>query len=109
LPSVGLATLGKVAFLPSANAWHSANLTDVSYRWLLTAFCRAPPFIERLTLSKDVLTSVLLSVNVIVTESVTLPSAALDKQFFVECPTKSTQQSAKHSAKSQILVVPLFI
>ena len=37
LPSVGLATLDKVASLPSANAWRSAKLTVVSYRRLLTA------------------------------------------------------------------------
>jgi hypothetical protein len=49
---------------------------------------------------------VLLSVKVVITESVTLPSVALDKVFFTECPTKSTRQSAKHSVKSQIPVVP---
>jgi hypothetical protein len=36
---------------------------------------------------------VLLSVNAFVTESWTLPSAALGKGFFAECPTKSTRQS----------------
>jgi hypothetical protein len=49
--------------------------------------------------------SVLLSVNMVITESVTLLSAMLDKQFFVECPTKSTRQSAEHSAKNRIPVV----
>jgi hypothetical protein len=39
----------------------------------------------------------LLSVNVVITESRTLPSTALGKDFFAECPTK------KHSAKSQAL------
>jgi hypothetical protein len=48
---------------------------------------------------------VLLSVNAVITESRTLPSAALGKDFFVECPTKSTPQSAEHSAKSQIPVM----
>ena len=48
---------------------------------------------------------VLLSVNSVVTESRTLPSAALSKDFFVEYPTKSTRQSAEHSAKSRIWVV----
>jgi hypothetical protein len=46
-----------------------------------------------------------LSVNVVVTESRTLPSAALDKDFFVKCPIKSTWQSVEHSTKSQIPVV----
>jgi hypothetical protein len=45
---------------------------------------------------------VLLSVNVLVTESRTLPSVALGKD-----PTESTGQSAEHSAKSQIPVVIL--
>jgi hypothetical protein len=66
-----------------------------------------------LTLDKEVfaeclsIPSVLLSINVVVTESRTLPSAALDKKFFVECPTKNTWQSLEHSAKSRILVVIL--
>jgi hypothetical protein len=47
---------------------------------------------------------VLLSVNVVVTESRTLPSAALGKEFFAKCPIKSTRQSAEHSAKSRIPV-----
>jgi hypothetical protein len=48
---------------------------------------------------------VLLSVNVVITESRTLSSVALDKDFFVECPIKSTRQSAEHLAKSRISVV----
>jgi hypothetical protein len=61
---------------------------------------------------------VLLSVNAVVTESKTSPSAALSKDVFAECGTrqrrlcrvrhsakKSTRQSAGHSAKSRILVV----
>jgi hypothetical protein len=47
---------------------------------------------------------VLLSVNSIVTESRTLPSAALDKDVFAECPIESTRQSAEHSAKRRIPV-----
>jgi hypothetical protein len=57
-------------------------------------------FAERISVSR-----VLLSLNVVITEGRTLPSAALDKDFFAECPTKSTRQSAEHSAKSRILVV----
>jgi hypothetical protein len=48
---------------------------------------------------------VLLSVNAVVTESKTLLSAAVGKDFFAKCPTKSTRQSAEHSAKSRIPVV----
>jgi hypothetical protein len=48
---------------------------------------------------------VLLSVNTLFTESRTLPSAALGKVFFAECPTKSTRQSDEHSAKPWIPVV----
>jgi hypothetical protein len=49
--------------------------------------------------------SVLCSVKVLVTESVTLLSATLDKEFFAECQGKSTRQSAECSAKSRISVV----
>jgi hypothetical protein len=52
---------------------------------------------------------VLVSVNVVVTESRTLPSATLGKDFFAECPTKSTRQSVVHSAKSQIMVVTVVV
>jgi hypothetical protein len=101
--------------LLSVNTWRSTKITVVSYRWLLTDLCRASPFTERLTLGKEVfaeclsMSSVLLSVNVVVTESVTLPSAVLGKEFFVEYPTKNTQQNAEHSAKSWIPVVFAYI
>jgi hypothetical protein len=42
------------ASLSSANFWRSANLTAVSYRRLLTALGRAPPFAECLALGKDI-------------------------------------------------------
>jgi hypothetical protein len=45
------------------------------------------------------------SVNKIFTERRTLPSAALGKVGFAECPIKSTRQSRRHSAKSRIPVV----
>jgi hypothetical protein len=35
----------------------------------------------------------------------TLPSVALGKVGFAECPIKSTRQSRRHSAKSRIPVV----
>jgi hypothetical protein len=87
------------------------RLTAVSFRTtadgpLLSAF-----FAECLTLGKHVFAecgpvpSVLHSVKRLVTESRTLPSAALDKAFFVECPTKGTRQRVRHSAKPRIPVV----
>jgi hypothetical protein len=47
------------------------------------------------------------SVNKTFTERRSLPSAALGKVGFAECPIKSTRQSHRHSAKSQISVVRL--
>jgi hypothetical protein len=41
----------------------------------------------------------------LVTESQALPSAALGKAVFAECPRKGTRQSGRHSAKSRIPVV----
>jgi hypothetical protein len=49
--------------------------------------------------------SVLHSVNKFFTERRTLPSAALGKVLFAECPIKSTRQSRRHSTKTRILVV----
>jgi hypothetical protein len=45
------------------------------------------------------------SVNKIFTERRNLPSAALGKVGFAECPIKSTRQSRRHLAKSRIPVV----
>jgi hypothetical protein len=70
-------------------------------------------FTKRLALGKEIFAEfysmprALRSVNSVVTESGTLPSAALGKGFFAECSTKSTRQSAEHSAKSLIPVVLL--
>jgi hypothetical protein len=86
-----------------------AKITAVSFRRQLTTLCRALPFVECLGkyfFAECIsLPRVLLSVNAIVTESRTLPRAALSKDFFVECPTKNIRQSASHSAKSRIPVV----
>jgi hypothetical protein len=38
-----------------------------------------------------------------------LPSAALGKAFFAECPTKGTRQRLQHSAKPWIPVVKLHL
>jgi hypothetical protein len=73
--------LGKKASLPSARTRLSAKITVVSFRRRLTTLCRALSFVECLALGKDVFAEcfpvprVLLSVNVVVTESRTLPSA----------------------------------
>jgi hypothetical protein len=69
------------------------------------------PFAECLTLGKLVFAecrpvpSVQHSVKGLFAESLTLPSAALGKVFFAECPIKSTRQSRRHSAKPAIPVV----
>jgi hypothetical protein len=71
--------------LLSVDTWCSAKITADSYRRLLTALCRASTFDECLAFGKAVFTEclsvqrVLLSVNLVVTESRTLPSAALGK------------------------------
>jgi hypothetical protein len=39
----------------------------------------------------------------------TLPSVALGKTFFAECPTKGTRQRGQHSAKPRIPVVIVFL
>jgi hypothetical protein len=49
--------------------------------------------------------SVQHSVKGFFAESLTLPSAALGKAFFAECPTKGTRQRIRHSAKPRIPVV----
>jgi hypothetical protein len=49
--------------------------------------------------------SVLHSVKRLVIESRTLPSAALGKALFAECPTKGTRQRVRHSANPRIPVV----
>jgi hypothetical protein len=64
-----------------------------------------------LTLGKSVFVeclsvpSVQHSVKSLVAERLVLPSAALGKSFFAECPTKGTRQRFQHSAKPWIPVV----
>jgi hypothetical protein len=73
------------------------------------------PFAECLTLGKPVcaeclpIPSVQHSVKSLVAESLALPSAALVKAFFAECPTKGTRQRLQHSAKPWIPVVLAFL
>jgi hypothetical protein len=87
LSSIRFEALGKVASLPSAKARCSAKITVVSYRLLLTALCQASLFAECLALGKTFFVEclpvprVLVSVNVVVAESRTLPSAALGKAW----------------------------
>jgi hypothetical protein len=101
--------------------WHSAKkpvlgsqqrLTTVSFRTAADGPLPSAFFVECWTLDKHVFAecvpvpSVLHSVKRHVTESRTLPSAALGKAFFTECPTKGTRQRGRHSAKPRIPVVP---
>jgi hypothetical protein len=83
---------------------HSAKITTVSYKRLLTALCRASLFAKCLPIPR-----LLFSVNVVVTKSRSLPSATLVKDFFAECPIKSTHQSVVHTAKSQIPVMTVVV
>jgi hypothetical protein len=105
--------------------WHSAKkplcwvlilgsrqrLTAVSFRTAADGPLPSAFVAECLTLGKHVFAecgpvpSVLHSVRRLVTESQTLPSAALGKAIFVECPRKGTRQSVQHSAKARIPVV----
>jgi hypothetical protein len=94
-----------------ASRWLSAK-TDGRQLWddRWRPFARAP-FAECLTLDKLVFAechpvpSVQHSVKGLFAESLTLPSAALGKAFFAECPTKGTRQRIQHSAKPRIPVV----
>jgi hypothetical protein len=105
--------------------WHSAKkplcrVPAVGSRQRLTAVSSGTaadgplpraPFAECLTLGKLVFAecrpvpSVQHSVKGLFAESLTLPSAALGKAFFAECPTKGTRQRIQHSAKPRIPVV----
>jgi hypothetical protein len=106
-------------------AWHSTKkhlcreptvdtrqiLTAVSFGTAADGFLPRAPFAECLTLGKLVfaeccpLPSVQHSVKSLCAESLTLPSAALGKAFFAECPIKGTRQRIQHSAKTRIPIV----
>jgi hypothetical protein len=110
----------KKLFCQVSNIWHSAKklfcrVPTLGPRQRLTTFSfmtatddplPSATFAECLTLGKHVFAesshvpSVLHSVNQLVTESRNSPSAALGKAVFVECPTKGTRQSVRHSTKS---------
>jgi hypothetical protein len=105
--------------------WHSAKKTlcraptigsrqrptVVSFGTAADGPLPSAPFAERLTLGKLVFAewgpvpSVQHSVKKLFVKSLTLPSAALGKAFFAECPIKGTRQRGRHSAKPRILVV----
>jgi hypothetical protein len=105
--------------------WHSAKktlcrvptlgsrqrLTTVSSGTAADGPLPSATFAECFTLGKRVfdewglVPSVQHSVKRLVAESLTLPSAALGKAFFAECPTKGTPQRGRHSAKPRIPVV----
>jgi hypothetical protein len=106
-------------------SWHSAKktlcrvpthgsrqrLTAVSFGTAADGPLTSAVFAECLALGKRVsaewcpVPSVQHSVKRLVAESLTLPSAALDKAFFAKCPTKGTRQRGRHSAKPRIPVV----
>jgi hypothetical protein len=106
--------------------WHSAKktlyrvptlgsrqrLTAVSFGTAADGPLTSAHFAECFTLDKSVFAewcpvpSVQHSVKRLVAESLTLPSAALGKAFFAECPTKGTRQRDRHSANSRIPVFP---
>jgi hypothetical protein len=87
------------------------RLTAVSFGTAVDGPLPRAPFAECLTLGKLVFAecrpvpSVQHSVKGLFAESLTLPSAALGKAFFAECPTKGTRQRIQHSAKPWIPVV----
>jgi hypothetical protein len=87
------------------------RLTAVSFGTVADGSLPSAPFAECLTLGKRVFTewspvpSVQHSVTRLFAESLTLPSAALGKIVFAECPTNDTRQRSRHSAKPRIPVV----
>jgi hypothetical protein len=87
------------------------RLTAVSFGTAADGPLPSSLFAECLMLGKLVFAqwgpvpSVQHSVKRLFAESLTLPSAALGKAFFTECPTKGTRQRGRHSAKPRIPVV----
>jgi hypothetical protein len=87
------------------------RLTAVSFGTAVDGPLPRAPCAECLTLGTLVFAecrpvpSVQHSVKSLVAESLALPSAALGKSFFAECPTKGTRQRFQHSAKPWIPVV----
>jgi hypothetical protein len=96
--------------VPTVGSWQ--RLPAVSFGTAADGPLARAPFAECLTLGKLVFAecclvpSVQHSVKGLFAESLTLPSAALGKAFFAECPTKGTRQRIQHSAKPRIPVVP---
>jgi hypothetical protein len=74
-------TLDKEDILSSVNVCHSAKLTVVNYRLLLTTLCRASLFNESLTLGEASFAECFVrsSVNLVCFESLILLRVALGK------------------------------
>jgi hypothetical protein len=109
--------------------WHSAKktlcrvptlgsrqrLTSVSFGTAADGPLPSATFAECFTFGKRAFAewgpvpSVQHSVKRLVAESLTLPSAALGKAFFAECPTKGIRQRDRHSAKPRIPVMCLYM
>jgi hypothetical protein len=104
-------TLGKASFAEYQIFGTRQRLTAVSFRMAADGPLPSATFAECFTLGKRVFAecgpvpSIQHSVKRLVAESLTLPSAALGKAFFAECPTKGTRQRGRHSAKPRISVV----
>jgi hypothetical protein len=99
--------------VPAVGSWQ--RLTTVSSGTAADGPLPRAPFVECLTLGKLVFAecrpvpSVQHSVKGLFAESLTLPSAAFSKAFFVECPTKGTRQRIQHSTKPRIPVVLIYL
>jgi hypothetical protein len=108
---VSRVALGKEFFAERQLGDTRQRLTAVSFGTAADGPLPRAPCAECLTLGKHGFTecgpvpSVLRSVKTLVTESRALPSAALGKAVFAECPRKGTRQSGRHSAKARIPVV----
>jgi hypothetical protein len=94
--------------------WHSAKTNDRQLwdgRWRSFAespFCRVFDTRQTCLCREPPVPSIQHSVKGLFVEFLTLPSAALGKAFFAECPTKGTRQRVQHSAKPAIPVVSCF-
>jgi hypothetical protein len=111
VPTMGHSAKKTLCQVP--NVGSRQRLTAVSFGTAADGPLPRALFAECLTLGKLVFAewgpvpSVQHSVKRLFAESLTLPSAALGKAFFAECPTKGTRQRIQHSAKTRIPVVLL--
>jgi hypothetical protein len=111
LPSAHYLALGKMTLCRVPTHGSRQRLTAVSFGMAADGPLPSATFAESFTLGKRVfaewgpVSSVQHSVKRLVVESLTLPSVALGKAFFAECPKKGTRQRGWHSTKPRIPVV----